>query len=101
MTLWGWILLASVAAYLTKLGGYLVPARFLQGVVMTRVTGALTIGLLASLAAVNTFSAGTSLAVDARVGALLAAAVALWCRAPFLAVVMTGAAVTALLRLAA
>ncbi|MGE5946387.1 MAG: AzlD domain-containing protein [Betaproteobacteria bacterium] len=100
MALWGWLLLASAAAYAIKLAGYLVPARWLENEHMSRVAGTLTIGLLASLTAMNTFSAGAALALDARLGALLAAAVALWLRAPFLLVVVVGALAAALLRLA-
>ena len=49
---------------------------------MPRVAGTLTIGLLASLTAMNAFSSGQSLALDARAGALVAAAIALWLRVP-------------------
>ncbi|MFO7306221.1 MAG: AzlD domain-containing protein [Gammaproteobacteria bacterium] len=99
MTLWSWVLLASALAYLTKLAGYLVPARWLQDEHATRMAGTLTIGLLASLTAVNAFSAGTEIVLDARVGSLIAAAVALALRAPFLVVVIVGAGVAALMRL--
>ncbi len=98
MTVWGWILLASAVAYVTKLAGYLVPARWLENDHMTRVAGVLTIGLLASLTAINTFSAGQALVIDARVAALVAAAIALWLRAPFLIVVIVGSAAAALVR---
>lgn len=100
MSMWAWILLASLAAYATKLSGYLVPACWLESPRMTRVAGTLTIGLLASLTAMNTFSAGQGLAVDARVLALLASGIALWLRVPFLGVVVVGAATAALARLA-
>ena len=100
MSMWAWILLASLAAYATKLSGYLVPARWLESPRMTRVAGTLTIGLLASLTAMNTFSAGQGLVVDARVLALLASGIALWLRVPFLGVVVVGAATAALARLA-
>ncbi|QCU72315.1 AzlD domain-containing protein [Luteimonas yindakuii] len=100
MSLWGWILLASAVAFATKLAGYLVPAAWLERPRATRMAAALTIGLLASLTAMNTFVAGTGLVIDARVGALLAAAGALALRVPFLGVVVIGAAATALLRLA-
>lgn len=99
MTLWSWVLLASALAYLTKLAGYLVPARWLQDEHATRMAGTLTIGLLASLTAVNAFSAGTEIVLDARVGSLIAAAVALALRAPFLVVVIVGAGMAALMRL--
>lgn len=98
MSLWEWILLASAVAYATKLSGYLVPARWLENDRMTHVAGMLTVGLLASLTAMNAFSTGQSLALDARAGALLAAAVALLLRVPFLGVVVVGAVTAALLR---
>ncbi len=98
MSLWGWILAASLLAYATKLSGYLIPTRWLENDRMPHVAGMLTIGLLASLTAMNAFSSGPMLALDARAGALLAAACALWMRVPFLGVVIIGAAVSALLR---
>ena len=100
MSLWTWILLASAVAYATKLSGYLVPARFLENPHMTRIAGTLTIGLLASLTAMNAFSAGQTLMLDARVGALVAGGLALWLRVPFLGVVIIGAVAAALARLA-
>ena len=98
MTLWGFILLACAATYLTKLAGYAVPARWLQNPRMTRVAGAITVALLASLTVMNTFAAGTGLVLDARLAALAAAALALWARWPFLLVVVLGAAAAALVR---
>ncbi|HXD27276.1 MAG TPA: AzlD domain-containing protein [Arthrobacter sp.] len=98
MSLWWWVLAGCAVAYLTKLSGYLVPARILDKPRMGRVAGALTIGLLASLTAVNTFASGQQLVIDARVGALVAAGIALLLRAPFLVVVIVGAAAAALLR---
>lgn len=99
MSLWLWLLLACAVSFLTKLAGYLVPARWMENPRMTRVAGTLTIGLLASLTAVNTFSSGQALVLDARVAALVAAAVALWFKAPFLVVVLAGAAAAAVARL--
>ncbi|WP_026533264.1 AzlD domain-containing protein [Arthrobacter sp. H41] len=99
MTLWGWILAACLVSMATKLAGYLVPTKLLDNPRMLRVAGSVTIGLLAALTAVNTVAAGTQVVVDARLAALVAAAVALWCRAPFLVVVAAGAAAAALARL--
>ena len=98
MGLWGWILLACLAAYLTKLVGYLVPASWLQHPMVGRVSGLLTIALLASLVTMNTVSADEGLSFDAQLGALAAAAVALMLRAPFLVVVIVGAGAAAGLR---
>lgn len=99
MTLWLWLLLSCVLAYAWKLVGYLVPASLLSNPRMSRVAGTMTIGLLASLTVVNTVASGQSLALDARLGSLAAAAVALWFRAPFLVVVLAGAGAAAGLRL--
>ena len=100
MTTWLYILAAGVVAFLTKLVGYLVPARVLKNKRMTRVAGTLTIGLLASLTVINTLASGQHLALDSRLGSLAAAFIALLLRAPFLVVVIAGAAAAALLRLA-
>lgn len=99
MTLWFWILVACVVGFLTKLLGYLVPRKWLTNPRVARVAGTLTIGLLASLTVANTVATGAQLALDARLGALVAAVVALWLRAPFLVVVIVGAAAAAGLRL--
>ena len=98
MSLWTWILIASAIAYVTKLSGYLVPARVLENPHMTRVAGTLTIGLLASLTAMNAFSSGQLLGLDARAGALVVAAIALAMRVPFLGVVIIGAVTAAAMR---
>ncbi|GAB3269292.1 hypothetical protein GCM10027449_03410 [Sinomonas notoginsengisoli] len=99
MNLWWWIILACAAAYGLKLLGYLLPRRWMDNERMLRIAGTVTIGLLASLTAVNAFASGQALVVDARLGALVAAALALLLRAPFLVVVIVGAAAAALLRL--
>lgn len=99
MSQWGWILLACAAAFATKFAGFLVPPRWLDAPRARTAAMALTVGLLASLTAVNTFAHGQSLAFDARVASLLAAAAALALRLPFLLVVVIGAAAAALVRL--
>jgi uncharacterized membrane protein len=98
MSLWIWLLIACALAYAWKLVGYFVPVRLLEDPRMSRVAGTMTIGLLASLTVVNTLATGHSLAADARLGALAAAAIALALRAPFLVVVLAGAGTAALLR---
>ncbi len=96
--LWFWILAGCAAAYAIKMLGFLVPEKILENEKVTRAAGALTIGLLASLTMVNTVANGTSVSFDARIGALVAAAIALLLRAPFLVVVIAGAGAAALLR---
>jgi len=99
MNTWFWLLTACLIALATKLLGYLVPARWLQGPRMRQTAAAMTVGLLAALVTTNTFADGTRLTLDARLGALAAAWLALSLRAPFLLVVLAGAAAAALLRL--
>jgi len=94
----GWLLLACVLAFATKLVGYLLPARWLETPAVARMAGAMAVGLLAALVTVNTFADGARLVLDARVAALAAAVLALVLRAPFLLVVMTGAVTAAALR---
>ncbi|GAB3703462.1 AzlD domain-containing protein [Mariniluteicoccus flavus] len=99
--MWTWILLACLIAFVTKGVGYLVPAERLQHPRILRVAGTMTIGLLAALVMMNTFAAeGPTLAVDARLAALVAGAIALMLRAPYLVVVLVGALAAALVRLA-
>ena len=99
MSLWIWLLIACVLAYAWKLVGYCVPVRLLENPRMSRVAGTMTIGLLASLTLVNAAASGQALTVDARLGALVAAAIALALRAPFLVVVIAGAGTAAVLRM--
>ncbi|GAA1498742.1 AzlD domain-containing protein [Paeniglutamicibacter kerguelensis] len=96
--MWWWILAGCAAAYGIKMLGFLVPEKLLENEKVTRAAGALTIGLLASLTTVNTVASGGNVVFDARIGALVAAGIALLLRAPFLVVVIAGAAAAALLR---
>ena len=98
MTGWLAVLAAAGACFLVKLTGYLVPARLLESESSQRLAALVTVSLLAGLVAVQTAAAGDDLVLDARVAALAAAAVALWLRAPFIVVVVVGAAVAAGLR---
>ncbi|WP_022873437.1 AzlD domain-containing protein [Nesterenkonia alba] len=99
MSLWAWVLVGAAAAFALKILGYLVPGAWLSHPLVGRISGLLTIGLLASLVAMNTFSSDGGITFDARLGALAAAAVALMLRAPFIVVVIVGAAAAAGLRL--
>jgi len=91
------VILASLAVYSWKLLGYLVPERFITG----RFRGfadRVTVALLAALVAIQGFSTDGEIVLDARLGALAVAAVMLAFRAPYILVVLAGAAVAAGLR---
>lgn len=99
MTLWVAVVVASVAALLIKLAGYLVPASWLAGERTSRVTTLLPVALLAALVVVQTVGGpGGSLVLDARVVAVGVAVVLLVLRANFLVIVLAAGATAALLR---
>ena len=93
-----WILAACLTAYAVKICGYFVPRKVLDSPTMSHVAATLTIALLASLVTVNAFTSGQELVIDARIGALAAAVVALVFKAPYLVVVIAGALAAVLLR---
>jgi branched-subunit amino acid transport protein len=95
---WTWILLATAACFALKLAGLLVPERALDRPAVARVAGVVPVALLAALIATQTFVHQQQLALDERAVGLAVAGVAVWRRAPFLVVVVAGAATTAGLR---
>lgn len=100
MSMWVALLIAAAIAFGLKLVGYLVPADLLAEPHVKRVTAALPVALLAALVAIQTLTgSGGAWTLDARVAAVGVAIVALILRAPFIVVVVLGAATAALLRL--
>ena len=98
MSVWSAVLLAACICVALKTFGYLIPARVLEAARPARISDLLTVALLAALVAVQTLGDGQSIVVDARVPAVLIAAVLLWLRQSFLVVVFAAALVAALLR---
>jgi len=97
--IWAVVLGAAVACYLLKLAGLSVPQAVLDNPRVRRVAALLPIALLAALIAIQTFSDGRHLVIDARAAGLGAAVVAVLLRAPFLVVVIAACATAALTRL--
>lgn len=98
MSGWPLVLVASLGCYAFKAGGAFVPRALLDRPLVTRLTALLPVALILALVAVNTFSTGRELVVDARAAGLAIAALLVWRRAPFLVVVIGAAAVAAGLR---
>jgi len=96
---WLAILVAAAGCYLLKLAGLSVPPRVLERPVVARVADLIPVALLAALVAIQVFSSGPDLVLDARAAALALAVGLLLLRAPFLVVVFGAAAAAALLRL--
>ena len=96
---WAPLLVACAACYAIKLAGLSLPQRFLEGPRVQRIIPLLPVALLAALVATQTFATARHLVLDVRAAALAVAVVAVLLRAPFLVVVVAGAATAALLRL--
>lgn len=97
--MWTAVLLAAVGCYLLKLGGLSVPPRILEKPLVERVADLIPVALLSALVAVQVFSQGHSIVLDARALGLGVAVVLLLLRAPFLVVVFGAAIVAAVARL--
>jgi hypothetical protein len=100
MSIWNVILLASIAVLVLKLLGYLVPASVMERPAPSRIATLLTVALLSALVVTQTLERDHQVVVDARLPALVVAAILLALRAPFIVVVISAAVVAALLRLA-
>ncbi len=96
---WTAVLAACAICFLTKLAGYLAPHHWLEHPRVARTAALMTVALLSALTAVQTLAAGHRLTLDARVPAVLVAALLLWRRAPFIVVVIAAAVTAAGLRL--
>lgn len=96
--MWPAVLVASLASFVTKWAGHLLPESLLERPLVSRAAALLPIGLLAALLAIQTFWSPTGFVIDARAAGVAVAAVALMLRAPFLVVVISAAATAALLR---
>ena len=97
--MWTAILLACAGCYALKLAGLSLPERVLSHPTVERVADLIPVALLAALVAVQVFSDGPALTVDARGLGLAFAVAALLLRAPFLVVVVGASLVAALARL--
>ncbi|UUZ59761.1 AzlD domain-containing protein [Nocardioides sp. B-3] len=97
--MWLAIVVAALGCYALKLAGLSLPTRVLGNPVVERIADFIPVALLAALIAVQVWSDGPSLTVDARTAGPGFAVVALLLRAPFLVVVIGAAVVAALIRL--
>lgn len=99
MSVWLGILVGSVAVYSWKLFGFLVPHTVLDNPKIAKIAGLLTVALLSALTGVQMITSGSQIVLDARIPALVVAAVLLRFKAPFIVMVAAAAAVAALIRL--
>lgn len=99
--MWLAIAVGCVGCFALKLVGYSLPRRVIEQPMVKHIAELLPVALLTALIATQTFTTGHHLQLDARAAGLLAAAVAVRFKAPFLVVVAVACVVTALVRLAA
>jgi branched-subunit amino acid transport protein len=97
---WGLVFALAAGAYGFKLVGFLALGERQLPAVAERCLALIPAALIAALVVKDTFSTGQHLHLDARVVGVAVATVAVWRRAPFVAVIVIAAAVTALVRAA-
>ncbi len=95
---WAFVFVLAGSAYFFKVLGLVVIGDRELPPVLTRCLALIPAALIAAIVVHDTFSAGKELVLDARALGVGAAAVAAWRRAPLIAVILIGAAVTALAR---
>jgi branched-subunit amino acid transport protein len=96
---WAVVWLTAVGLLLQKVAGAFVPRRWVEGERVHAVLTLLPVALFAALTLTQVAGGEGGLVVDLRLVGLGAAAVCLLLRAPFLVVVVVGAAATAVARL--
>lgn len=96
---WGLIATLVVATYLIRVSGFTLLVNRDVPEVVTKSLAYVPAALLAALVAVQTVTTDGAFALDARIGGVFAAGVAVALRAPFALVFVVGVGVTALLRL--
>jgi branched-subunit amino acid transport protein len=96
---WWPVIALCAGTYGLKALGLAVAGRLDPMVAERRRLELLVVPILAALIAVQTFSSGHRLVLDARAPALLVAGVLVWRRAPFVVVAVAAAATAAALRL--
>jgi len=96
---WAALIALSVGCYVMKALGPLVLANRSLPPPVARLVGLVAVPVLAALVVIQTVSAGPHLVLDARLPAVGVAALLVWRRAPFLVVILGGAATAALVRL--
>ena len=98
--MWLAIAVGCVGCFALKLVGLSLPRRVIEQPLVKHIAELLPVALLTALIATQTFTSGHRLQLDARAAGLVAAAIAVRFKAPFLVVVALACLVTTLVRLA-
>ncbi|MFT3853627.1 MAG: AzlD domain-containing protein [Ilumatobacteraceae bacterium] len=95
---WWFIVVLAAGCYAFKVIGLIVVGDRTMPPPVARCLALIPAAMISALVALNTFSTGHDLVIDARAAGVTAAIVAAWRRAPLIVVVVLGAAVTAIVR---
>lgn len=95
---WTLVLVLGACAYLCKVLGLIVVGTRPLPPAVDRCLVLIPAALVTALVVKDTFSTGQDLVLDPRAAGVAAAAIAVWRRLPFPAVILIGAGVTALVR---
>ena len=95
MTLWTTILVGSAIVAATKFIGFVLPPRFTENPAVQQISDSVTVALLAALVVIQTAGAGSAIVIDARLVAVIAAALLLWRKVPFILVILVAAVIAA------
>jgi branched-subunit amino acid transport protein len=95
---WWFVLALALGCYAFKVIGLVIVGDRQMPPVVTRCLALIPAAVISALVALNTFSDGQHLVIDARAAGVGAAIIAAWRRAPLIAVIVLGAAVTAIVR---
>jgi branched-subunit amino acid transport protein len=95
-----WVVVLGLAAgaYAFKVLGLVVIGDRTLPQILERCLALIPAAMIAAIIVNNTFAVGRHLQIDARVAGVGTAVVLAWKRAPFVAIIFCGAAVTALIR---
>jgi len=95
---WWFIVALAAGCYAFKVIGLILVGDRTMPPVVARCLALIPAAMISALVALNTFSTGHDLVIDARAAGVGAATVAAWRKAPLIVVIVLGAAVTAAVR---
>jgi len=95
--MWIGVIGASIALFILRYSGYLVPEKFLTNPRMLRINTLIPIALLSALVGVQTLTEKGKWIIDQRIAGVAVALIALSVKAPYFVVVISSAVTSAVL----
>jgi len=95
--MWIGVIGASIALFILRYSGYLVPEKFLTNPRMLRINTLIPIALLSALVGVQTLTEKGKWIIDQRIAGVAVALIALSVKAPYFVVVISAAVTSAVL----